>query len=251
MKKQTGSRLRLLDTLRGITLISMIVYHAMWDVVYIYGVDFKWYRGNGAYIWQQAICWTFILLSGFCFSLGHSPLCRGLTVLICGTIVSAVTAIVMPSSLVMFGILTLMGSCMLIMIPLDKLFCRVIPEFGAAVSALIFILSRNIPRGYLGFEGMNIAALPESLYRNHITAYFGFPHAGFYSTDYFPLLPWLFLFIFGYFLHKILKKYGLCERLLSYPSIPAISFIGRNTLPIYMLHQPMIYGVCEIVFSII
>ena len=133
MKKQTGSRLRLLDTLRGITLISMIVYHAMWDVVYIYGVDFKWYRGNGAYIWQQAICWTFILLSGFCFSLGHSPLRRGLTVLICGTIVSAVTAIVMPSSLVMFGILTLMGSCMLIMIPLDKLFCRVIPEFGAAV----------------------------------------------------------------------------------------------------------------------
>ena len=244
-------RLRLLDTLRGATLISMIVYHAIWDLVYIYGVDIAWYESTGAYIWQQAICHTFIILSGFCFSLGRRPLRRGITVFIGGTVVSLVTAVFMPSSLVMFGILTLMGSCMLIMIPLDRLLCRVIPEIGAAVNLLLFVITRNVERGYLGYEGWNILALPELLYRNHLTAYLGVPHRGFYSTDYFPLIPWLFLFVFGYFLHKIFKKYTLCERLLSRGDLPVLGFIGRHTLPIYMLHQPLIYGACELIFTLI
>ena len=60
-----------LDTLRGLTLISMIAYHACWDLVYLFGKDWSWYRSEGAYLWQQSICWTFILLSGYCFHLGH------------------------------------------------------------------------------------------------------------------------------------------------------------------------------------
>ena len=51
----------------------MIAYHACWDLVYLFHADWDWYRGTGAYIWQQSICWTFILLSGFCFSLGRRP----------------------------------------------------------------------------------------------------------------------------------------------------------------------------------
>ena len=64
-------RIASLDALRGLTLVSMIAYHACWDLVYLFHADWDWYRGTGAYIWQQSICWTFILLSGFCFSLGR------------------------------------------------------------------------------------------------------------------------------------------------------------------------------------
>ena len=53
-----------LDTLRGVTLVSMMAYHACWDLVYIFGMDWDWYGSFGAYLWQQSICWTFILLSG-------------------------------------------------------------------------------------------------------------------------------------------------------------------------------------------
>ena len=67
-------RIASLDALRGLTLVSMIAYHACWDLVYLFHADWDWYRGTGAYIWQQSICWTFILLSGFCFSLGRRPL---------------------------------------------------------------------------------------------------------------------------------------------------------------------------------
>ena len=44
--------------------------------------------------------------------------------------------------------------------------------------------------------------LPQSLYANYFTAFFGFYPDWFYSTDYFGLLPWLFLFWAGYYLHK-------------------------------------------------
>lgn len=251
MDSQKRPRLALLDSLRGIMLISMIVYHAIWDVVYIYGVDFPWYEGTGGYVWQQIICQSFIIISGFCWSLGRRHLRRGLLVFGAGILVTLVTLIFMPSSRVIFGILTLIGSCVLLMIPLDRLFRFVLPEIGAVISALLFVLCRNVPDGWLGFEGWRIVKLPDFLYSGYASAYFGFPHGRFYSTDYFPLLPWIFLFIFGYFLHKILNKYHLCERLFARGDVPVIGFIGRNTLPIYLIHQPIIYGVCEIVFAII
>ena len=103
-KKQ---RYDLLDTIRGITLLSMICYHGAWDFVYLYQVKWDWYRGTGAYIWQQSICWTFIFLSGFCWSLGKRHLKRGLMVFGGGLLVTLVTILVMPDNRVVFGVLTL------------------------------------------------------------------------------------------------------------------------------------------------
>ena len=95
-QKAPAGRYALLDELRGLDLISMMLYHACWDLVYLFHADWDWYRGTGAYIWQQSICWTFILLSGFCFSLGRRPLRRGLTVFGCGWVVTLVTVLFMP-----------------------------------------------------------------------------------------------------------------------------------------------------------
>ena len=65
------SRYRFLDMLRGLNLISMILYHALYNLNYLYGHPMEWYRSTPGYIWQQAICWTFIFLSGFCLELGR------------------------------------------------------------------------------------------------------------------------------------------------------------------------------------
>lgn len=70
MEPQTAARYRLLDELRGLDLISMMLYHGMWDVVFLFGVAQKWYTGRPGFVWQQSICWVFILLSGFCLPLG-------------------------------------------------------------------------------------------------------------------------------------------------------------------------------------
>lgn len=52
----SASRSGTLDSLRGLTLVSMIAYHTCWDLVYLYGFDWGWYRSFQAYVWQQSIC---------------------------------------------------------------------------------------------------------------------------------------------------------------------------------------------------
>ena len=114
--KGKKARYPLLDVLRGFALVNMILYHALWDVVNLFGVSIPWYNGNLADIWQIFICVTFIVLSGFCTRFNDkNKMRRGVTVLMSGMIVSAVTIIIMPASdSIYFGILTLIGSCRLI-----------------------------------------------------------------------------------------------------------------------------------------
>ena len=81
-------RYNALDSLRGLLLINMVLYHALYDVVYILGIPLPWYTGWSGYVWQQGICWGFIFLSGFCFRLSRHPVRHGLVVLGAGVLVS-------------------------------------------------------------------------------------------------------------------------------------------------------------------
>ncbi len=243
-------RYDILDSLRGITLISMILYHAMWDIVYIYGVDAAWYESQGAYIWQQSICWTFILLSGFCWPMGKRHLKRGLVVFGLSVVISLVTIVMMPESKILFGVLSLIGSAMLLMIPLDRLLQKVNPYIGAVVSFGLFVVTRNVPYGELGFERWHLYGLPDALYKNLFTAYLGFPNSTFTSSDYFSIIPWIFLYVTGYFIYWILQKKQWLVRLQK-KGIRPLSFLGRHSLLIYALHQPIIYGVLYLWFEII
>ncbi len=250
-REKQSIRYTLLDTIRGMVLISMIFYHACWDLVYIFGMDFSWYKGTGAYIWQQSICWTFILLSGFCWNLGKKPLKRGIIVFSTGAIITLVTCLFMPENRVVFGVLTLIGSCMILMIPVHKLTQKISPEKGLLFSLLLFAVSRNINRGYLGFEKWNLIKLPGKLYRGMLEAYIGFPPMNFYSTDYFSLIPWLFLFVSGYFLYHFFKKkkiFSVKNDFFWKLDLPIFSFLGRHSLLIYIIHQPLIYLVLWCIF---
>lgn len=237
-------RYGLLDSLRGLVLISMILFHACWDLVYIFEKDWSWYLGTGAYIWQQSICWTFILLSGFCWSLGRKPGKRGFVVFLAGAVVSLATILFMPDDRVIFGVLTLIGSCMLIMIFLHKGLKYVPAGVGLVISSILFALTRNLNYGYLGFESLNLIKLPEVLYKGWIMTVLGFTDPEFYSTDYFSLFPWLFLFLSGYFLYRIISAIGSRKIMDKYCKKGAepFSFLGKHSLIIYMLHQPVIYG---------
>ena len=242
MRTIQKTRLHLLDALRGVMMISMIAYHGMWNLVNLFGVRVDWYAGTPKYIWQQCICWTFIALSGYCWSMSRSHLRRGALVFGGGILVSLVTCLLMPENRIIFGILTCIGSCVLLMIPLEKLLKHIPALPGMAVSVLLFVVLRNCSRGNLGFEGLVVAPLPRWLYRNYLTAYLGFPQPGFYSTDYFALFPWILLFIAGYFLYRVLQAHRLNERLFARGQFPVLNWIGRHSLLVYLLHQPVLYG---------
>lgn len=240
----------MLDILRAVAIIAMVVYHAMWDIVYMFGVNIPWFKTDAGFIFQQSICWSFILLSGFCFSIGKRKIKRAVTVLVCSAVITAVTALVMPDNIIVHGVLSLLGTAMLVTIPIEKLFKKIPPFIGIVVSAMFFALTYNITDGVIGFGDNVIFRLPDFLYTNTATAFLGFPHDRFFSSDYFPILPWLFLFWAGYFLYRSAEKNGLLGYLSAFKSRP-LEFIGRHSLEIYMIHQPIIYGILFIIFKII
>lgn len=246
---QKRQRYHLLDVIRGITLLSMIAFHGAWDLVYMYGVRWEWYRGTGAYIWQQSICWTFIFLSGFCWPMGKRPLKRGLVVFGSGLLVTVVTLLVMYQNRVVFGVLTLIGSAMLLMVLFDKLFQKISPIIGFMISFLCFVITRNINEGNLGFEGLKWIELPNGFYRGAVMTYLGFTEPGFYSTDYFSLFPWLFLFISGYFMYHFMEQRNLLKSSILCLNCPVLSLIGRHSLVIYLLHQPVLYGIFSLLMK--
>lgn len=243
--KSKKSRYELLDSIRGLVIISMILYHACWDLVYLFGKNWSWYQGTGAYLWQQSICQTFILLSGFCWSLGKKPAKRGLIVFLGGAVISIVTVLFLPEDRVVFGVLTLIGSCMLLIILFHKVLKNIPSAIGFLTSILLFVITKKINYGYIGLKGLCEFNLPAGLYKGPVMTFLGFPSPGFYSTDYFSLFPWFFLFLSGYFLYRLLDRSGDGKILNKYfiRGIKPLTFLGRHSLFIYMLHQPVIYGI--------
>ena len=176
-----------IDTVRGAALISMIVYHGCWDLVYLCGAPWAWYRSFGAYLWQQSICWTFILLSGICVSLGKNKVKRGLVVFGAGILISLVTEFFMPQNRIRFGVLTLLGSCMLIAALAERINVTI---WGIIINLLLFILTRRINYGVLGFADVTVARLPRFLYNlGDFGNYLGFTEQTFFSApqDFFQL----------------------------------------------------------------
>lgn len=219
-QKAPAGRYALLDELRGLDLVSMMLYHACWDLVFLFDVNMRWYAGTPGRLWQQTICWVFILLSGFCAPFGRYMLRRGTVVFGAGAVVTLATLVFMPEGRVIFGVLTFLGTAMLLTGVLEPLLKKVMPAVGLG-----------------GWKLM----LPQSLYANYFTAFFGFYPDWFYSADYFGLLPWLFLFWAGYYLHKAVGRRRMEP--LRRPVCPALGWMGRHSLLLYLLHQPVIYGV--------
>lgn len=232
------ARYALLDALRGFSLLSMIAYHATYDLVALYGVRLPWYFDTPGYLWQQSICWSFILLSGVSWHFGRSPLKRGLLVSACGLSITLITAWFMPSQLIVMGILSFLGAATLLMIPLRRALQNVDPRVAAGGCAALFFVTRNVTRGFLGFERVNLMRLPDFLYTLPGGFILGFPSAGFYSSDYFALIPWFFLFSFGHFLWRCLGDNSRIKTVLRL-DLPVLSLLGRRSLIIYLLHQPL------------
>ena len=236
----TAMRYHGIDTIRGLNLISMLAYHFVWDEVYLFHKNWTWFYGTLGYLWQQSICWIFILLAGFCWSMGRNKWKRGLIVFGTGAMISIITLFVMPEYRIVIGVLTCIGSCTLIFIPLEPLLKKIPAIGGVFGSFLLFLLFRNINFGYLGFESWNFIRLPEDWYCNFFTTYIGLKEPKFYSSDYFSILPWIFLFSSGYFFYRILKEKQKLS-LFAWKERKLLETLGKKSLIIYIIHQPLIY----------
>ena len=217
-----------LDMLRGIFMILIMLFHLWYDLVYLYGVAkldtevklFFYGLGND---WGGT---PFLLISGLCATIGSRPVKRGLQVIGGGMIISAVTAgmyflnFAGKGIIIYFGVLHCIGVCMLLWPLFKKL-----PTWAVLLLGIVMAAAGL----YLKYEPLWIDSPWLTI--------FGIPPHGFVSSDYFPLLPWFFLFLTGYFLYDLRRREPFDWQL------PVVTAMGRHSLVVYLAHQPVIYGV--------
>ena len=229
------SRIWELDALRGVCILCVIVVHFLFDLSFFGGLDLTlpaWYVFLQEY--GGAI---FVVLSGVCVTLGSKSVRRGLIVFACGMLITAVTygmyrlGMSGADVVVKFGVLHLLGVCMLVYPAFKKL-----PPAALALLGLAIAITGYAIRGVV---------VPQ-----HWLFPLGLTYEGFTSSDYFPLFPQLGYFLIGAAIGK--TAYREKKTLLpgSFQKTGIARFFcwcGRQSLFIYLLHQPIVYGLLEFV----
>ena len=224
-----------LDALRGVCILCVIVVHFLFDLSFFGGLNLTlpaWYVFIQEY--GGAI---FVVLSGVCVTLGSKSVRRGLIVFACGMLITAVTygmyrlGMSGADVVVKFGVLHLLGVCMLVYPAFKKL-----PPAALTVLGLVIAITGYAIRGVVVPQRWLFPL--------------GLTYEGFTSSDYFPLFPQLGYFLIGAAIGK--TAYREKKTLLpgSFQKTPVARFFcwcGRQSLFIYLLHQPIVYGLLELV----
>ena len=244
------ARLHLLDELRGLLILNVVAYHTLYDLVYLFGVNIGWFRTQGAYWWQQWMSGSLIFLAGISCLLTRSNLRRGAKTFALGLALTLGTWLAMPDQIIAFGILHFMGAAMLLFALLRPLLDKIPPKAGLWVCLALFVLTKNIYYGNVGIPYLWEVPVPEVFYSTKFLFPLGLPHPHFQSSDYFPLIPWLFLFLAGSFLGRKIPA-GKVPAFACRSRLPLLGAIGRRTLVIYLVHQPVIYALLFVLFHIL
>lgn len=226
-----------LDSFRGFTIISMVLFHLAYNINYYRPIS--WYDGTTFNrIWQLSITLSFFLISGITSSLLPSDknIKRGIKTSIIGFAITISTYIFARDQLIVWGVLNGLGLSMIIAGLIQKSWK--IPPYFAIIFLLVFIGTYNIPR--FSLAGIGIF---DYLYENNIFI-LGFPSSGFTSTDYFPIIPWIFAYLSGLGTGNYLK-----EKNLSKGSDNTLAKIGRFSMPIYLAHQIILYPLVSFFLS--
>lgn len=247
VKKHT--RIDLLDAVRGVAILAMVFYHALYDLTAIFGVHIPLF----AYLepLEPPFAGAFILLAGLSCRFSHNNVRRALRVLALAAAVTAATVLFLPDEAIWFGILHFMGVAILLYIPCQRLLNYTPMSISLPVLGTLFALTYTLPSsGVFGIPGLFGAVLPTEWFSTPFLFWLGFPNPTFASADYFPLLPWLFLFLIGAVLGTPVKEHRLPNWFYTM-RVPVLAAAGRNTLLIYALHQPILYGLMSLIFAIL
>lgn len=224
-KDMKKDRIQVIDGIRGFSILLMVIHHFLYDLTELCNAP-EWIFTNPVFdSLHYFFAGLFILLSGVSSLYSSSNVKRGVKTLACAMIITLVSWFM--GSPIWFGILHLLGTCMVFYGLTHKLWDKIPQTLACAIYILGIIICSPLTGGVLC-----------SL--RHLWM-FGWIYDGFLSYDYFPLLPWLFVFLLGTCLGAYIKE-GRMPKGFYTMKVPVLSDIGQKTLLIYMLHQPVLYG---------
>lgn len=260
MGKTGHRRIHALDELRGFTILLMILYHSWYILGYLFNIGFcrtlfDFFKYDLPL--QPFFAGVFIVICGISCNLSHSNFKRGLLLAGVAALLSLCTwcavfwGILDKSSYIWFGILHCLAVCILLYALLQPTLRLIPPWLGLLICAVLLWICWHVPAehgGYFGIKGLFTMAVPEAAPNTPHLYPFGLCPV--YNTaDYFPLLPWFFCFLMGTFIGVWAKK-GKFPKWTYRSRLPFLSTIGRYTLWIYVLHQPIVYLLCLAGFTL-
>lgn len=243
-------RVHVLDTIRGGIIIVMVIYHLLFDLYDMFGVNLWWMNSLAMNTVRDIGAGMLIMLAGVSCRLSRSNVKRGIKTLLFALVLSLITYIFIPYNFIFMGILHFMGTMMLLYGLVGEWLNKIPRIAGFVLFFAIFMFVYPVNEGILGIRGLCEIQVPDEWKTSVFTYILGFGGGEYNSADYFSFLPWGPLFLAGTYLGNYVKEGKLWPGMYKDVCKP-ITWLGRHTLIIYMVHQPVIYGVLTVIFKLI
>ncbi len=237
MEDKLSTRFWEVDLCRGLAIVLMVAVHIVFDLDYFHLYSLETYSQFWFYL-ARFIASIFILLVGLSLVLSYSRarianseqrflkqiIKRGFKIFCYGLLVTLATYLLIGPGFIIFGILHFIGIAIILSYPFLRLgFLNIIMSFFFITVGIVF-QAQTVNFPWLLWLGLS-------------------PHS-FYTLDFFPILPWFGLVLVGIYLGNTL--YEGYERRFKLPDwsdflpVKSLEIVGRNSLMIYFIHQPII-----------
>lgn len=231
----TSNRIHTIDALRGLAILGMIFYHFLFDLNWlnIASVDLS---KLGWVVFARIVQFLFLVLVGISTYLIFEKydsenfikkqFDRVFKVGLSALTITFVTKIIFPDQYIGFGILHLI-----------------------TVSIVVLTFLARLKRGtHLALAILIIAVF---LFTDQLVDFSGYSWLGYYdssfnSLDYFPIVPWLSVPLIGFYIGP--RIFGIKRYDDIWPKW--ILFLGKKSLIVYLVHQPILIGLLMIFISI-
>jgi uncharacterized membrane protein len=223
------NRIAGIDALRGLALCLMFVYHFAFDLRF-YGVLAADFESDPFWLGFRAlIVSAFMALVGVSLVLAHRA---GATrahfwkrigiIAACALAVSVGSWIVFPRSFIYFGILHGIAVASVLAWPfVDR------PRTAFAIGCIV--IAAGLAWSHPAFDARALSGI-------------GFTTTKPATEDYVPLAPWGGIVFVGIALGHLLDQ-GAFRAIVRSAAVPApLRWLGRHSLAVYMVHQPILLG---------
>jgi uncharacterized membrane protein len=231
-----AGRIPAVDALRGLAVVAMIAFHFCFDLAYFRLAAWDFYRDPFWLTARTLILSSFLLLAGASLVLaqrtprGRARFWRHVgQVAACALLVSAGSYVVYPRSYIWFGVLHAIAVSLVLIRPLAGR-----PRLALAL-------------GLAAIAAGNLIASP--WFDGRTWGWLGFATVKPVTEDYVPLIPWTGVMLVGVALGHALVRNDF-RAIAPFARLPRwIAWLGRHSLVVYMVHQPLLFGALSLMAS--
>ena len=255
MSRKSDTRAYELDTLRGLAMVFVIWMHISWDLRYIFGLadckylDAPWFEGA----MHPFFLVIFVGVSGVCCTFSRNNIRRGIKLIAVALGLTAITCVATfcfnANCLILFNVLHLLSCGIFIYAIVERVETRfnIDPKLTNVLLALFGVYGIILGEAISNFDRtVNTPLLiPTGIIMECTPA----------MADYMPLFPWIGVFLVGALAGRVCykdkksvipPKHDITRKITA-----PLEFIGRHSLVIYIVHQPVVLALCYVLSLVV